>query len=481
MRKVISLILSLAMVLTFVIIAVPAKKADAETPLILTMPENDGNTDKTSYIIGQGTEDEVKVTCNFIPASYQQRPNPNQHQTQEYITVHCTDNWSASAGAKAHNSWLTGNNTGVSFAYVVGSDGIWQNLPDLEKSWHAADNEFGTNVWNSNSIGIETCDNGAPTRSNGWPAWNTQELYTWYEEVFAQRVGYLSMLVAMLCVRYDFNPYTQIVQHYDVFGKECPIELRYVFGTSTDTGSRQDGTYWKIFWDKMLKYYKAFGGTKDGYVKGNYRTSTSMPLYNSADRSSGQIASIPIKTTLNVTDVSGDFGKVSYNGKTGWIYMQGAICLDVVGANKVKYVKPVDNFAFTDSSVVQKDGIIYGVKENITGNALNAMSSNNLKVLSKSGEQITSGLVGTGCKVQSLNASGGVVAEATVFIKGDIDGDGKVTQNDYIIIKSEFKKPKNDFDTYQAMAAEVTGRKKLTVSDYLAVKRHVQKLYDLYK
>ena len=237
----------------------------------------------------------------------------------------------------------------------------------------------------------------------------------------------------------------------------------------------------------MIKYYEAYGGRHTGYVTGKYvLTDYNVPIYSSPSRDSSVLAKIP-KTTasavysVNVTEVNGYFGKVTYNGTTGWVYLQSGVCQNVVGANKVKYVKPTNNFAFTDSSVVQKDGIIYGVKENITGDALNNMCANNLKVISKNGEQITTGLVTTGSKVQSLNASGGVVAEATVFIKGDIDCDGKVTQNDYIVLKAAFKLPKNDFDTYQAMAADILGRKKLTVSDYLAIKRHVQKLYDIYK
>ena len=475
------------MILTFVFVAVPMTKANAETPLVLTMPEADGKTDQITYKIGQGTEDEVTIHANFISTSRPQRPKPNVSQTMEYIVVHNTSNWSPTAGAKAHNNYLTGNNLELSFAYVVGLDGIWQNLPDLEYSWHTAGNTMGTNVYHPNALGIETCDNGAPTKSDGMPAWNTQALYTWYEEQFSQTVGYLAMLVATLCMRYDFNPYTQVVQHYDVYGKQCPMDMRHVFGTTGNTGSRTDGTYWKIFWDKMIKYYEAYGGRHTGYVTGKYvLTDYNVPIYASPSRDSSVLAKIP-KTTasavysVNVTEVNGYFGKVTYNGTTGWVYLQSGVCQNVVGANKVKYVKPTNNFAFTDSSVVQKDGIIYGVKENITGDALNNMCANNLKVISKNGEQITTGLVTTGSKVQSLNASGGVVAEATVFIKGDIDCDGKVTQNDYIVLKAAFKLPKNDFDTYQAMAADILGRKKLTVSDYLAIKRHVQKLYDIYK
>lgn len=483
MKKIVSFLLTLTMLFTFSVVIVPKTAAKAETPLVLTMPEADGKTDKTSYVIGQGTEDQVTVTANFIPASHHHRPKPGETMTMEYIVIHNTGNLSSGAGAKNHNAYLINNsNLSCSYAYVVGSDGIWQNLPDLEYSWHTGTNSFGTNVYHPNALGIETCDNGAPTKSDGLPAWNTQNLYTWYENTFAQRVGYLAMLVATLCMRYDFNPYTQIVQHYDVFGKECPMEMRHVFGTTSNVGSKTDGTYYKIFWDKMIKYYEAYGGKYKGYVTGKYvLTLSSTPIYSTASRSGSTIGSIPQKASVTVTEVNGAMGKVSYNGTTGWIYLQSGVCQNVVGANKIKYTKPVSNFNFTDSSIIAKDGIIYGVKEKMTANALNDKCTNTLKVLSKAGAVITTGNVGTGCKVQSLNASGGVVEECVVIIKGDIDGDGVVSQNDYVAVKTVFKTGKSSFDEHQTKAADVSENKKLTVSDYLLIKRHCQSTYNIFK
>ena len=488
MKIFVSLALSVTMLLTFVIVAIPMKKAEAEAPLVLTMPDYDGKTDKTTYVIGQGTEDEVTVHCNFIPTSYEHRPKPNVSQTMEYIVVHNTANWGASANAKAHNTYLTTNSsTNGSYAFVVGSDGIWQNLPDLEYSWHTGGNTMGTNVYHPNAIGIETCDNGAPTKSDGYPAWNTQALYTWYEEVFAQRVGYLAMLVATLCARYDFNPYTQVVQHYDVYGKECPIDMRYVFGTTVNTGSKTEGTYYKIFWEKMIKYYEAYGGKYRGYTTGEYViTVFNTPIYSSPSKDSSVLSTIPKKAykdvySVNVTEVSGDYGKVTYNGTTGWIYLQCGVCQDVIGANEIKYTKPVNNFQFTDESIFAKDGIIYGIKENMTVDELSAVCGNTLKVLSKSGDQLTSGFIGTGCKVQSINENNVVAEECVVIVKGDIDGDGQVGQNDYVAVKAVFKAGKSSWDEYQTKASDVCENKKLTISDYLLIKRHVQKTYNIFK
>ena len=73
MKKAISVFLVLAMLFTLTVLALPMNKASAES-ITLIMPTNDGNTDKTSYQLGVGSEDEVTVTANFIPSGYEHRP-----------------------------------------------------------------------------------------------------------------------------------------------------------------------------------------------------------------------------------------------------------------------------------------------------------------------------------------------------------------------------------------------------------------------
>ena len=60
---------------------------------------------------------------------------------------------------------------------------------------------------------------------------------------------------------------------------------------------------------------------KSGYVEpGEYKvTSSSLNLRESYTASSSILASIPKNKVIIITDVSGDFGKTSYNGKDGWV------------------------------------------------------------------------------------------------------------------------------------------------------------------
>lgn len=62
---------------------------------------------------------------------------------------------------------------------------------------------------------------------------------------------------------------------------------------------------------------------KDGYVEpGEYKvTASSLNMRESYTTSSSVIASIPNGKVIVITDVSGDWGKTSYNGKNGWVHL----------------------------------------------------------------------------------------------------------------------------------------------------------------
>ncbi|MCD7828714.1 MAG: hypothetical protein LUG85_09315 [Clostridiales bacterium] len=59
------------------------------------------------------------------------------------------------------------------------------------------------------------------------------------------------------------------------------------------------------------------------------------------------------------------------------------------------------------------------------------IASGNAKVVSVNGEELTADdLIGTGCKVQTLDESGNVISEYTVIVPSDVDGNGKITAAD---------------------------------------------------
>ncbi|MCD7827933.1 MAG: leucine-rich repeat protein, partial [Clostridiales bacterium] len=55
----------------------------------------------------------------------------------------------------------------------------------------------------------------------------------------------------------------------------------------------------------------------------------------------------------------------------------------------------------------------------------------NVQVVGSDGEELTAdALIGTGCKVQTLDENGDVVSEYTVIVSSDVDGNGKITAAD---------------------------------------------------
>lgn len=274
MKKLLAFVLFVAVVCSIMVV-VPANFA-ATPAKALVMPNVTGNSEGEYYLPSDSGD--VKVTAAWIPSSYSQRPCVTQ--TQKYLVIHNTGNYASTASAKSHHSWLTGTNLGSgsiqSFHYVCGSDGIYQLIPEKERAYHTGtnSNSSGTydsvalDVKNSNAIGIEICVNGFPaTASFSGEQWNTDAMYSWYTDYFATRTDYAAVLAASVLVRNGFDPNTRCVQHYSVNGKNCPMQMRYIFGTSgtsgysggTNTGHfTKMGTYYTIFWNKMMAYYEAF-------------------------------------------------------------------------------------------------------------------------------------------------------------------------------------------------------------------------------
>ena len=90
--------------------------------------------------------------------------------------------------------------------YFVDDDSITRSVPDEFVAYHCGAQAYRhPSCRNSNSIGVELCD----TRRDGRVMATEQTLENAAE------------LVHWLCRQYDV-PYSHILRHYDVTGKECP-------------------------------------------------------------------------------------------------------------------------------------------------------------------------------------------------------------------------------------------------------------------
>lgn len=146
----------------------------------------------------------MEIKRDICPAGLANNPN-RPLRSIDYITIHCTGNYKASADAASHARYQHGGSGGksVSWHYTVDGAEIWQSFEDTQECWHAGDGNDGTG--NATSIGIEICvnDKAAFPKACANAAWLTAELL--------RRHG-LQM--------------ERVVQHNRWTGKNCPAELR---------------------------------------------------------------------------------------------------------------------------------------------------------------------------------------------------------------------------------------------------------------
>ena len=132
--------------------------------------------------------------------------NPNKNLTSiNYITIHTTGNYAATAGAKNHADYLFNGSAGAqaSWHYSVDAKEIWQSFEDRQMCWHAGDGSSGPG--NSTSIGVEICVND--------------------KAAFKKACENAAWLTAELLKRHKLT-IDKVVPHNRWSGKNCPMELR---------------------------------------------------------------------------------------------------------------------------------------------------------------------------------------------------------------------------------------------------------------
>lgn len=160
----------------------------------------------------------IKKIC---PAGLKNNPNRNL-KSIDYITIHNTGNYTASATAASHANFLLNGSGGsqTSWHYTVDKDSIYQHFEDASECWHAGDGNNGTG--NYTSIGIEICVND--------------------KAGFALACTNAAELAAELLLKYNL-PIDRVVQHNKWSGKNCPTEIR--------SGS------WGVTWNGFIEKIKS--------------------------------------------------------------------------------------------------------------------------------------------------------------------------------------------------------------------------------
>lgn len=152
-------------------------------------------------------------------------------QSISYITIHNTGNLDVKSNnyhRALKNQNALPNGRQASWTFTVDDVEIYQETPTDWETWHS-----GTSKGNKNSIGIEIC------------MWSDKE---------KQRKSFDNgaRLVAELMKMHKI-PLSNIKQHYDWSGKDCPQFLR----------ANKYGFNWKWFMDLVKKYYNNSNATVD--------------------------------------------------------------------------------------------------------------------------------------------------------------------------------------------------------------------------
>lgn len=141
----------------------------------------------------------MKITNNFLTINPNSRPGIKRSRTTK-TAVHYVGNPGSSAVAnRNYFENLKGTSTYVSSNYIIGLSGeIICCVPDEEIA-------YCTNQANSYSVSIECCHPDSTGKFN------------------AATEKSLAELCAYLCKKYNLNPMDDIIRHYDVTGKQCPL------------------------------------------------------------------------------------------------------------------------------------------------------------------------------------------------------------------------------------------------------------------
>lgn len=142
----------------------------------------------------------MNIDKQFLtPNKYSRPQTPLKKVTK--IAVHYVGNANTSAQANRNYFESLKNGKGIyaSSHYIIGLKGeIIQCIPENEWS-------YATNQANSYSISIENC------HPDNTGKFNDKTLHS------------LIDLCVDLCKRYNLNPMTDIIRHYDISGKACPL------------------------------------------------------------------------------------------------------------------------------------------------------------------------------------------------------------------------------------------------------------------
>ena len=252
-----------------------------------------------------------------------------------YIVVHYVGAGSAATGnALANCKYFAGGNRNASAHYFIDNGSIYECIdPASYGAWHVGDGHGAYGITNTNSIGIEVCNNGGPFTD--------------------AEIDRLTWLVQKLMADYGV-PASRVVRHYDASRKLCPLyyaqdsgawdslHAQITGGSSTGGGSSESsGGLGDTSWTgpKMLREWQSQLGTSaDGklsnqsaYVRRNVLVRVESGVFDGSTSGSGGSSMVKALQRKVGTDADGSMGHGTVKALQAWLNSKLGAGLDVDG------------------------------------------------------------------------------------------------------------------------------------------------------
>ncbi len=254
-------------------------------------------------------------------------------------------------------------------------------------------------------------------------------------------------------------------------------------GSYSSVGTFAKGEQIIITGEQENGWYPVMGTDKDGKEIVGYSSAEYVVVLYSAivDATTLNVRAEPVSGAVvgqfkNKTEIivvgeaeNGWYAVESLDGET--VGYSSADYIDIIGRLAVSGSEPENKFEIIDKSLSISNGVLYGVKLDTTALTLLGSFKGEVTITDKSGNALADdALVGTGCRI--VVTTDGVSEElAEVLVMGDVDGDGTITQYDYVFVKRHFFKTYTLEGVYLESAL-VSGEEELNVIDYVLIKRH---------
>lgn len=148
-----------------------------------------------------------------------------------------------------------------------------------------------------------------------------------------------------------------------------------------------------------------------------------------------------------------------------------------VGASKSLTVGKTPEFTFKDSKTALKGGFIIGIPADTAAKSISDYMGGEIHITSGGSRIGDDALVATGM-IAELWYNGQLITSATVIVKGDVNCDGRITVADAIMIQRAYLGTQT-LEQNALLASQILSTSGAQPADYFAVKRHIQKTYNI--